>query len=270
MAKVVPFSPGQLIQIARKLGEWVTGSEIDRIFEAIGIEDQSGQSTKWKRLHWYLSKSQRECDCGDPVLELIRTILDPARYVDNPVEFEFHRREINTLLALEGWEYGNDRKFRKVKQAKTLDEAHKRAQALAIKIAERQLHPEVLKYCKAEILHENYFHAVFEACKGLAQRIRELSGVKGDGVKLVEKVFEGRTPKLAFNALATETERAQHRGFIWLLKGCFSAIRNPRAHEPKVLWAEDAEEVADYLTLISLLHYKLDKCVSATKSGRKL
>lgn len=202
------------------------------------------------------------------MLDLIKTLLDPARFVDKPVEFEFHRRQVNAILALTGWEYGEDGEFKQVTIAKTLDEAHQRAQTLALKLSERQLHPAVLKYATAEPLQENYFHAVFEACKGLAQRIRELSGVKGDGVKLVEKVFEGKNAKLTFTELKTETEKAQHRGLVWLLKGCFSAVRNPRAHEPKVHWAEDAEEAADYLTLISLLHYKLDKCAPRTKSGR--
>jgi hypothetical protein len=45
-----------------------------------------------------------------------------------------------------------------------------------------------------------------------------------------------------------------------LLKVCFAAIRNPRAHEPKVLW-KDENDAADYFTLISLLHRKLDEAV---------
>jgi len=260
MTRIPPFTPGQLMEIARKLGECATGTEITRlVFEAQGVKDRSGESTKWKRLFWYLQQAQSKCKCGDPVLDLIKTLLDPARFVDNPSKFEFCRRQLNAVLALIGWEYEEDGEFRKVEKAKTLDEAHQRAQTLAIKLAERQLHPQVVKYASAELLQENYFHAVFEACKGLAQRIRELSGVRGDGVKLVEKVFEGKNPKLTFTELKTETEKAQHRGLVWLLKGCFSAVRNPRAHEPKVHWAEDAEEAADYLTLISLLHYKLDK-----------
>ncbi len=45
-----------------------------------------------------------------------------------------------------------------------------------------------------------------------------------------------------------------------LLKGCFTAVRNPLAHEPKLLW-QGEDDAADYLTLISLLHRKLDACV---------
>ena len=45
-----------------------------------------------------------------------------------------------------------------------------------------------------------------------------------------------------------------------LLKGCFAAARNPIAHEPKVMWKGE-DDAADYFTLISLLHRKLDDCV---------
>ena len=40
-------------------------------------------------------------------------------------------------------------------------------------------------------MQDNYFHAVFEACKGLFQRIRELSGVEADGANLIDRVFLG-------------------------------------------------------------------------------
>ena len=110
-------------------------------------------------------------------------------------------------------------------------------------------------------MQDNYFHAAFEAAKGLAQRIRDLSDATEDGAELVDKVFSINDPLLAFNELKTKTEKSEHTGFAALLKGCFAVVRNPIAHEPKVLW-RDEDDLADYFTLISLLHYKLDKCVS--------
>ncbi len=118
----------------------------------------------------------------------------------------------------------------------------------------------MLKYCRSELLQDNYFHAVFEATKGLAQRIREMSSVEADGAALVDRVFSIERPVLAFNTLRTETERSEYKGFAALLKGCFAAVRNPLAHEPKILW-EGEDDAADYFSLISLLHRKLDDCV---------
>ncbi len=126
-------------------------------------------------------------------------------------------------------------------------------------LRERAIHPEVTKYCRAELIQENYFHAVFEACKGLAQRVREMAEVEGDGAELVDKVFLGPKPILALNTLRTESELSEQKGLGNLMKGCFSALRNPRAHTPKAL-CKDEGDTADLLTLVSLLHRKLDIC----------
>ena len=85
---------------------------------------------------------------------------------------------------------------------------------------------------------------------------------------MVDRVFSIERPMLAMNTLQTETERSQHKGFSALLKGCFGAVRNPLAHEPKIFW-EGEDDAADYLSLISLLHRKLDECVSAQTSDSR-
>ena len=43
-----------------------------------------------------------------------------------------------------------------------------------------------------------------------------------------------------------------------LAKGLFSAVRNPTAHAPKVAWAVERQDALDILTLVSLLHRRLD------------
>ena len=170
-------------------------------------------------------------------------------------------------MAFFGLEYGADGKFRRGKAAQTLSEAEQRANTIRAKLQGRHVHPEVVKYCRAELMQDNYFHAVFEATKGLAQRIRDMSGVDGDGAVLVDRVFSASQPVLAFNSLRTETEKSEHRGFVQLLKGCFAAVRNPRAHEPRILW-EGEDDAADYFTLISLLRRKLDNCRTTKPQDR--
>ena len=98
-------------------------------------------------------------------------------------------------------------------------------------------------------MQHNYFHAVFEASKGLAQRIRDKASVDGDGAKLVDSVFSVNGPVLAFNTLQTEIEKSEHKGFTALLKGCFAGVRNPLAHEPKIMWhgEDDAADSVGYL-----------------------
>ncbi len=242
------------------LGECGSGADISRVLEDCKLEDNLGESTKWKRLYWVFLNSQNQFKSANHILRYIESFLSPVRFVGRSEEFEVHRQNLNAILAFSGLEYGMDGKFRQCNTARTLDEAEKRLKTIHNKFKGRRIHPEVLKYCQVELLQDNYFHAVFEASKGLAQRIRDMSSINLDGAALVDKVFSVEKPILAMNSLQTETEKSEHKGFAALLKGCFAAVRNPLAHEPKILW-EGEDDAADYLSLISLLHRKLDDCV---------
>ena len=37
------------------------------------------------------------------------------------------------------------------------------------------MHPDVLAFCRAELLQQNYFHAVLEASKSVADKLRSLA-----------------------------------------------------------------------------------------------
>ncbi len=266
MSQVPSFPEGQVEALARLLGECGSGTDISRVLHDRGLQDNSGESTKWRRLYGIFLESQRQYGCANRILDFISSFLIPSRFVGRAEEFEQHRQQINTILAFSGLEYGKDGRFRRVDAARTLDEAEARVKTIRAKFQGRRIHAEVLKYCRAELLHDNYFHAVFEATKGLAQRIRDLSGIELDGAALVDVVFSIDHPILAFNTLRTETEKSEHKGFSMLLKGCFGAVRNPLAHEPKILW-QGEDDAADYMSMISLLHRKLDDCVVVQHGG---
>jgi len=259
------FSEGQIEALARLLGDCGSGSDISRVLKDRDLVDNSGESTKWRRLYAIFLERQRSDGCANRVLDFVQAFLGPARFVGRSQDFEGRRSELNTILAFSGLEYGPDGQFRQIAVARTLDEAEARARTIRAKFQGRSIHSEVLKYCRAELMQDNYFHAVFEAAKGLAQRIRDLAGVDADGVSLVDLVFSVERPLLAFNTLQTETERSEHKGYAALLKGCFAAVRNPPAHVPRLLW-QGEDDAADHLSLISLLHRKLDGCVE-TRMG---
>ncbi|MEQ9326452.1 MAG: TIGR02391 family protein [Rhodospirillales bacterium] len=267
MGKVPVLSDTQLEQVCRLLGECASGSEITGVLNSLGLEDYSGESTKWRRLYGTFLHYQRQDGAASKLIDYIRSSLDPAGFVGRAERFESVLQQLNSILAFAGLQYGEDGNFRLVEAARTISEAHQRAKTLEAKFRGRRIHDQVVKYCKPELLQDNYFHAVFEASKGLAQRIRELSGVDGDGAALVDRVFSAERPVLAFNTLQTETERSVHKGFASLLKGCFAAVRNPLAHEPKLFWKGE-DDAADYLSLISLLHRKLDDCFKTGFSER--
>jgi uncharacterized protein (TIGR02391 family) len=188
--------------------------------------------------------------------------MDPVQYTSCPELFSSRRDQLNTILSFAGFYIGEDGKVRHSKKASNLDEALKRASRLHAALITRNVHHDVLKFCKAELLQENYFHAVFEAIKSIAAKIRDLSGLTTDGSELVQEAFSlGRdcNPLLAINNLKTETERGEQRGFVNLLIGLFGTIRNPIAHTPKIEWDMTEQDTLDILTAISLVHRKLDK-----------
>lgn len=260
MSKINPMPEGQIEGLAKVLGECGSGTDISRVLRDRGLTDNSGESTKWRRLYRVFLDLQRQDRCANRVLDFIQSFLTPSRFVGRQSTFEQYRGELNVVLAFSGLEFGADGRFTRREAAQTLSEAERRVKTIRTKFQGRLLHPEVLKYCKAELMQDNYFHAVFEATKGLAQRIRDMTGIHEDGAALVDSVFSVERPRLAMNTLQTGTERSEHKGFAALLKGCFGAVRNPLAHEPKILW-QGEDDAADYLSLISLLHRKLDDCV---------
>jgi len=252
--------PVHLENICRILGEETTGARIGQHLDSCGLTDTTNESTKWRRLSGIFSELQKTHRCSNHLCRFIKAMLPPTNYIGRRELFEEIRSDLNQNLVFCGIEYREDGEFHKITPAKTLSEAERRFETLIKKLKGRTMHPEILKYCKTELLQDNYFHAVFEANKGLAQRIRILSGCEGDGAKLVDAAFSVRSPHLAFNTLQTETEQSEHKGLAQLLKGCFTAIRNPLAHEPKLLW-QGSEDAVDYLTLLSLMRRKLDLAV---------
>lgn len=119
----------------------------------------------------------------------------------------------------------------------------------------------MLRFCKAELLEENYFHAVFEAMKSIRAKICTLSGLTGHGCDLVHDAFgqKNADPHPAINPFKTETQRGEQNGLMNLLKGLYGTIRNPPAHDPKVEWDTTEQDALDILTMISLVHRKLDQ-----------
>jgi len=66
------------------------------------------------------------------------------------------------------------------------------------------------------------------------------------------------TPIIAVNSLATPSLRSEQSGFANLIRGVFGMFRNPTAHEPRIHWPMGKEDAEDLLTILSLIHRRLD------------
>ena len=152
-----------------------------------------------------------------------------------------------------------DGKLIRAKFAKTISEAEGRAQKLTAKLQARKVHADVLIFCKAELLADNYFHAVLEAVKSVADKLRAKTGLSDDGGTLIDRALLGDLPILIINAHQTFSEKSEQKGFANIIKGTFGMFRNPMAHEAKIKWEITEEDAIDLLSLVSLIHRKLDK-----------
>lgn len=188
--------------------------------------------------------------------------MNPVTYTASPELFASRQAQLDSVLAFCGMAVGDDGKVRHAAQATDLEDAIARADRLHKTLATRKVHIDVLEFCRAELLQKNYFHAVFEAMKSIAAKIRALSGLTSDGAELVRQAFgmpSDKSPRLAINELRTETDRGEQRGFANLLIGLFGTIRNPTAHNPRIEWDMSEQDALDILTTASLIHRKLDK-----------
>ena len=105
----------------------------------------------------------------------------------------------------------------------------------------------------------NYSAAIVDSVFYLSELIRSKSGLDSDGHVLVGGAFGGQNPIIKVNSLHTESEREEQRGIEQLLRGIYTAIRNPRSHEKR----NDSAETADVLiTFIGWLIGLIDKSKS--------
>lgn len=268
MAPVPKFDEDVLQQVCNVLAHTssgLTGGEIGELLHKCGIADPTPRDTKRYRLFAALAGRQRQDGCGNLVIHFIQRAMKPVLYSGEREIFEERRDDLNKSLAFAGLELYEDGSIRQRVQARTLTDAEKRADRLRRTLRERGVHPDVLRFCRAELLQDNYFHAVFEATKSVADKIRDKSGLTTDGAPLVDRAFGGVKsgyPVLAFNALDTETKKSEHKGLMNLVKGMFGTFRNTTAHAPKITWPIDEQDALDMLSLASLLHRRLDEVVN--------
>ncbi len=266
--EIIPlFNAQQLEAACRVLGHTeygLTGSEIEYLLADCGVLDVAPGATKWKRLFNALAEAQNKHHVGNHLIMFITRALNPVKYARDRDKFEWRRNEINVVLSFSGYSVREDGKITRSTKETTLKGARARAGALRAKLEERGAHSEIFNYCRAELLEENYFHAVLEAMKGVADRIRNLSGLASDGAELVNASFGIKAPILAINKLTSDTEESEQKGFTNLLIGMFGAVRNPTAHAPKISWIMTEQDALDIFAMISFIHRKLDNSIKIT------
>lgn len=259
------FSQSELEAIAAALAdtsEGLTGSEIGHLLTTLKMADPTPGLTKWKRLLNAFVERQNSSRNRRAILEFIRQATKPERYVKRPERFEHLRANLNRALAFSALAVDAAGQLYSVDRAATISEAQRRANELRADLTTRGVHPDVLRFCRAELVADNYFHAVLEATKSIADKLRTKSGASADGAPLVDATLCGAAPRIAINDLRTDSQKSEQSGFANLVKGVFGMFRNPTAHEARVLWAMSKEDAEDLLSIASLIHRRLDAAPS--------
>lgn len=237
----------------------LSGTEIGHLLYQARIDDIDPANTKWKRLFNAFTNWQYRNQCANNIYDFLIRAMNPVSYMNNKEAFSWRRAELNKRLIFVGLTLQETGKIGKLAQAATtINEAEQRADDLLKKLKNREVHADVLKFCRAELLADNYFYAVFETTKSVADKIRSLSGLTTDGSELVDGAFAISKPILLINELKNATEKSEHTGFANLLKGFFGMFRNTTAHVPHIQWEIKVQDALDIMSLASLCHRRLD------------
>lgn len=255
---IIPSVLEGICKAVADTSDGLTGTELGKAIRDSKMVDVNPEMTKWKRLYNSCVELQNRVGCSNNILTLIQISHHPSRFINNKEKFEERRSELNKILSFIELEYSDKGKFHPVTKSETISDAEKRASLLLTKLKDREVHPDIIKFCKSELLQDNYFHAVFEATKSVADKIRQMTGLTVDGAELIDITFGINNPILKINDLKSETEISEHKGFANLQKGFFGMFRNTTAHAPKITWVIEEKDALDMMSMASLIHRKLD------------
>ncbi len=232
--------------IATKIGDTLkystTVNEIDRIGQSIlkitkeSFPNSAITSVRAKTLYdWVLSLAKSPLDSTERIKRLIRFSLEltPEEFKSNTIDFlERNHCPYNIV------------------HSDSLDEFSK-----------RNFHSEVVKHSQKLFVQRNFFHAVFEAVKAYNKDVKDKAQSEKDGQALMLNVWGCDSGVLKITPCQTQTDKDYQDGIKFISGGLMSAIRNPTAHEPAILWPIDKQDCLDILSLISFLYRQLDKAV---------
>jgi len=262
------FTQSEIEAIANALGDTADGltkGDIGHLLSSCAIPDPSPDLSKRRRVYNAFAASQNARQDRRAILAFVRKAMRPERFLRDPQGFEDLRTKLNAALAFAALAVDQSGEVVPVDGARTLPEARRRANELRADLLSRGTHPDVIAFCREELLADDYFHAVLEAVKSVAAKIRHRTGLSDDGNTLVDRALGGSPPLLAVNTLVTESERSEQKGFANLVRGVFGMFRNPTAHAPRVHWTMGKEDAEDLLTLVSLVHRRLDAATMPTR-----
>lgn len=135
------------------------------------------------------------------------------------------------------------------------------------------IHPSIASVSKKLFDDGHYANAAEDAFIEINARVKKLFVIVNpttskvlDGYAAMNTVFSDHNPLIEFCDRSTETGSNIQRGFMQMLAGAMSALRNPKAHVNITITKDDAMR---RLMFASMLMYKIDEAVVYSKITEK-
>ena len=119
------------------------------------------------------------------------------------------------------------------------------------------LDPWVLEHSFEQFKNGQYRDAVLNSFIALGDLLRDKTGVPLDGSALATSVLSLKNPKIILSDIDTDSGINDQIGFMQILQGSFTGIRNPKAHSIRHDLNEN--KTIQYLVLASLLARRINE-----------
>ncbi len=262
-----------LCGVVAHTSEGLTKSELTTLLGQCGMcavddgsfRNQFGYTTGLSKRDWLYNCLVAEISKSKSfsrVFSFLQAALNHASYtsIDSRQKYRYLLEETNKILLFAGLSIDQSGRLVAVSQAETLTEIDQRVNHLKKALYDRAIHSEVQKCYIKDYLRADYYDAMFEAAKGSAECVRQISGLTTDGGTLFQTALSKNDPYIFFNAMKTDSERSEFTGLKELLESIFYLVQNHVAHTPKINWKTAETKALDILTLILFAHKCLDKC----------
>jgi hypothetical protein len=159
----------------------LTNSEITKLLAMLGIADLEAPNKRTRP--WAALQNQQLRDgASNCIIRFITEAMAPGRHLqDQPASTPCATASPSRCPWSGCASMTQGKVARAAGTATTLDEVAQLAGRLRTEPRRRGVHEQVVRYCEEELLRRSLFHAVFEATKGVSDRLRQMTGLTTDG-----------------------------------------------------------------------------------------
>ena len=130
------------------------------------------------------------------------------------------------------------------------------------------LHPVIVDHALRPFENGHLREAVLNSVIAIFDLIRERTGIREDGDRLIGKAFSLEAPYLILSELDSESGRNDQKGFMQIFRGSFQGIRNPKAHS--LMHDLTPVKAAQYLVFASLLARRVQDATLVKREGSQV